>query len=345
MEPRQKKVLQLALIGCGEHSQENLIPCFGVLSNARIVAVCDTDQHAAAQAAHRLGNCNVKANFKELLDLNDLDAIVVAAPPQVHHQTAFEALRRGLHVFVEKPATATRKELFELTVAAHKRGLVTCVGHNLRHATAAIQMWSLLNTKKAQRGDKRDSENPVAMELRYFASKPRGDRWGLNSPLRSFLLSHASHAIDFMLYQMGPIQRVSAALASSDTCGITLSVQFAFVSGAVGSLLATSSAPHFIISGTVIGKNNCVVQLNSLNEIVAYGVGDDRKRWGRCWTSKTLLTGYEGAGYLKELEDFVEAVRQNRPDKCHPSFKDELLVYEVIDAIEEKVAGGKLHFC
>src|SRR5439155_20070553 len=151
------------------------------------------------------------------------------------------------------------------------------------------------------------------------------------------LLSHANHAIDFMVYQMGAIVKVNAALASANHGGIALSAQFIFKNGAVGNLLASSFAPHFAISGTIVSDRRRIVHLNSLNEVVAYGIGDDKKRWGRCWTSKTLSTGYDAAGYLTELQSFVEAIRNNQPQLCHPSFADELAVYEVMDDIERKV--------
>lgn len=333
--------LRLALIGCGEHSLENLVPCLAAMRGITVVAACDPDFTAASEAARQLHNCEVQSDFLQIFDRNDLDAIVVAATPQVHFHAALKALHRGLHVFVEKPPTVTHAELHELARESTTRKLVTCVGHNLRHATAALEMQSLIEGQTPNSSD--GFGRSIAMEMRYFASKPRGDRWSLGSPLRSFMLSHANHAIDFMIYQMGPISKVNAALASGDSNSIGLSAQFVFRNGAVGTLLATSGAPHFTIAASIVSDRNHVVQLNSLHEVIAHGFGSDRKRWGRCWNSKTLLTGYEAAGYSKELAVFVDAVRQRRPDLCHASFADELAVYETMDEIEHKIQEGNGH--
>jgi phthalate 4,5-cis-dihydrodiol dehydrogenase len=335
-----KQNLRLALIGCGEHSQENLVPSLSQLSDVTVVAVCDTDKSAATKAAKHFGPCDAENTFDHIIRRDDLDAIVVAATPHVHFRAARGGLRRGLHVFLEKPPTVTHVELRELADEAHKRKLITCVGHNLRHAAAAMEMQSLLNKKGGSQPNKNVFGKPVAIEMRYLASKPRGGRWGLKSHLRSFLLSHANHAIDFMIYQMGTIKKVNAALASANHGGVALSVQFIFKSGAVGNLLATSFAPHFAIAVTIASDRNRVVQLNSLNEVVAYGIGNDRKRWGRCWTSKTLQTGYDSAGYLTELQNFVRAIQENRPELCHPSFSDELAIYDVMDEIEAKIKAN-----
>lgn len=329
------EILRAAVIGCGEHSQENLIPSLALQEGVNITAACDIDKSAAASAARHFPNCKVETSFHRIFETNRLDAIIVAATPSVHYEVARIALEKNLHVFVEKPPTATRNDLLELAKLADERNLVTCVGHNLRHATAAIELQSLLDGGSGSA--EQHSElfgNPVAMEMRYHASKPKGDRWNLNSPIRSFLLSHANHAIDFMIYQMGPIKKVNAVLASENVNGIALSVQFCFRSGAIGNLLATSYAPFFAISGTIVSNLNRVAQLNSLHEVAAYGIGDDKKRWGRCWTSKTLLTGYEAAGYSNELRQFIHAALTKKPDQCHPSFRDEIAVYDAIDEIE-----------
>jgi phthalate 4,5-cis-dihydrodiol dehydrogenase len=330
------QILRAAVIGCGEHSRENLIPSLALQEGVNITATCDIDIGAAASAARHFPACKVETSFHRIFETDGLDAIIVAATPSVHYTAARIALENNVHVFVEKPPTATRDELVELAELADARNLVTCVGHNLRHATAAIELQSLLNAESTSA--EQYSEvfgNPVAMEMRYYASKPKGDRWNLNSPIRSFLLSHANHAIDFMIYQMGPIAKVNAVIASENVNGIALSVQFCFQrGGAIGNLLATSYAPFFAISGTIISNLNRIAQLNSLHEVVAYGIGDDKKRWGRCWTSKTLLNGHEAAGYSNELGQFIRAALAKQPDQCHPSFRDEIAVYDAIDEIE-----------
>lgn len=338
-----RKSLRIAIIGCGEHSSENLVPALAQMPNVTVKAVCDLDEQHAANAAKRFAPCDVEVDWKKVVFRKDIDAIVVAATPQIHFQASLEALSRGIHVFVEKPPTTNSPDLRKLSEIAVKSRLVTCVGHNLRHSTAAIEMQSVISGKYDSAVEDATFGLPIAMEMRYDASKPRGDRWGLNSPLRSFLLSHANHAIDFMIYQMGPIRRVNAALAtvSAESDGVALSVQFKFESGAVGNLLATSCVPHFSISGSVISNTNRKVQLNSLHEVIAHGIGRDEKRWGRCWTTRSLLTGYESAGYLTELDCFVSAAIENNPNLCHPSFSDEVAVYDAIDQIESKIQESR----
>ena len=263
----------------------------------------------------------------------DYDALVVAATPQVHEHVARLAISLGKPVFVEKPPAVFTEQLREMADIARERRVTTCVGHNLRHSDAAIQF----QTSIADPGFGR----PVAMEMRYLSSKPRGIRWGLTSSLRSFLLSHANHAIDLMIYQMGAISHVVAARASPDVDGgIAITVQFIFKSGAVGNLLATSYAPHFTLSATVLSDSGCVALMNGLYDVQVHGRHPMGKRWANSWQPRTLETGFRFAGYQTELERFFIAIANNTPDHVHPSFADEVDIYEAMDSIEASIESS-----
>jgi phthalate 4,5-cis-dihydrodiol dehydrogenase len=295
-----------------------------------VAAVCDNDESALRLAAEKFPRATVYQKFGGLLAAGGVDAIVSAAPPQVHREVAREALERGVHVFVEKPPTVTTEALVELASIAERARLVTGVGHNLRHATASRQLQRRIAEPSFGR--------PICMDMRYFASKPLGDRWGLNSVLRSFLLSHANHALDLMVFQMGAARSVSAVASSGPRGSMALASQIGFDSGAVGNLLVTTCAPHFSLSVTVVGELATIAHMDGLRALSEYGLAGDEKRWGHCWVERTLDGGYEHAGYQTELELFVNAVRGRA--RMQPSFDDELAVYRLIDEIERQVSAS-----
>ncbi len=322
--------VRVGVIGCGDHAVENLLPSLWALASVEVVAVCDDDWSAAKLVANRFPRAKAFAGFRDLLADGSVDAIVSAAPPQVHRAAAFEALQRGIHVFVEKPPTVTTAELDDLASLAERYRLVTGVGHNLRHATASRQLQARIKEPSFGR--------PICMDMRYFASKPLGDRWGLDSVLRSFLLSHANHALDLMVFQMGTASSVTATATVGPRDGIALAAQIKFRSGAIGNLLATTCAPYFSLSVTVVGDRSTIVHMDGLRGISEYGLAGDEKRWGRSWTERTLDTGFEHSGYQPELDLFVKAVQGK--DRMHPSFRDEVAVYQLIDLIEEQVLAS-----
>lgn len=74
-------------------------------------------------------------SWLELLD--DADAVDIVTPAPVHAEMIRTALRRGKHVLVEKPVTATAAEGFTLARDARERGLVLQVGHVFRFSPEA----------------------------------------------------------------------------------------------------------------------------------------------------------------------------------------------------------------
>jgi phthalate 4,5-cis-dihydrodiol dehydrogenase len=319
------------LVGCGEHSMENLVPSLAGIESVQIRGLCDNSQ-AAVDLASRWFPL-AKAICTESLSLADLDpytAVVVAATPQVHEHVASLAVERGIPVFVEKPPVVYTKQLETIASVAEKKGVITCVGHNLRHSDAATQFQNAIASSAFGR--------PVAMEMRYFASKPRGTRWGLTSPLRSFLLSHANHAIDLMIYHMGNIRQIVAARAWPDVDGgVAIAVQFIFESGAVGNLLASSYASRFTVAASVLSDAGYVATMNGLHEVVVQGPNELGKGWSDTWHPRTLETGHRFAGYQTELERFFMGVANGTPDRVRPSFRDEVEIYHAMDLIEASI--------
>lgn len=331
------KKSSVILIGCGEHSLENLIPSLAAISSVNVVTICDIDQKNLSKS--EIWFPAAKKISKKKYSLDDLkghDAVIVAGPPQLHEEISELAILQKIPVFVEKPPTPYSMGLEKLAKMATENQVVTCVGHNLRHSDAAREFQRVISKKSFGK--------PVAMEMRYMASKPRGTRWGLTSPLRSFLLSHANHAIDLMIYQMGKIKYTVAARVWPDiNGGVAITVQFIFESGAVGNLLASSYAPYFQVSSSVLSDKGCVAEMNGLKEVVITGETDLEKRWHKQWRSRTLETGFRFAGYQTELETFFAAINSasNNLNLVHPSFQDEVEIYHAIDAIEKSINDNK----
>lgn len=325
--------MKVLLVGCGEHATENLIPSLAQIPQIEVVAASDPNASALRSAGRWFVGADLYTSEKVALErIYDVDAVVVAATPQVHYKFAKAALELGKPIFLEKPPTVTTGELRELSAKANEASLVTCVGHNLRHTEAAIEFRDAVSSPAFG--------NPVAMEMRYFASKPRGKRWSLESALRSFLLSHANHAIDLMIYQMGPIRQVVAARAWPDVHGgIAITVQFIFESGAIGNLIATSYAPHFNVAASVLSNSGSVAEMHNLYD-VRHTRRDMGKRHYQGWLPRTLETGYRFAGYQTELERFFIAIQNNRPEDVHPSFSEEVAIYEAMDQIESSIVDS-----
>lgn len=123
--------LNLGIIGVSGRGGANLQ---GV-SGENIVALCDVDDRRLATAAERFPGAKQYADFRELLEQKDLDAVVISTPDHTHAAAAVPALNRGLHVYCEKPLTRTVSECRIVTDTARARQRVTQIGTQIHAET------------------------------------------------------------------------------------------------------------------------------------------------------------------------------------------------------------------
>lgn len=96
----------------------------------RIVALCDVDAQALQRAAAALPEARTYSDWRELLDRESahIDSINVTVPDHNHHAIALSAIRRGKHVYCQKPMCHDVAEVRDLTQAAVRHGVVTQLG-------------------------------------------------------------------------------------------------------------------------------------------------------------------------------------------------------------------------
>ena len=96
-----KRVALAGTRGWGRNIARNL----GRLRGAVFAAVCDTDPHALAALDGTPPSVRRVEDFAGLIADPEIDAVVVATPPETHHGLAASAIRSGKDVLVEKPLT------------------------------------------------------------------------------------------------------------------------------------------------------------------------------------------------------------------------------------------------
>jgi predicted dehydrogenase len=127
-KPRNGK-LNHACIGVGGMGWQDLLK-FREDPNVNIVAICDVDAGYLEKAAEALPEAHVYTDWRELLKKEDdnIDSVNVTVPDHNHFAIAFSAIRRGKHVYCQKPMCHDVAEVRLLTEAAIKAGVVTQLG-------------------------------------------------------------------------------------------------------------------------------------------------------------------------------------------------------------------------
>lgn len=129
--------INIAFIGAGGRAG-NHIRHFGDREN--IVALCDVDQHRAADNFKRFPDAKKFKDFRVMFDdmANDIDAVCVTTPDHTHFVATYNAMSLGKHVMTEKPLTHDIWQARTLQKAGHHFKVVTQMG-NQGHATDGIR--------------------------------------------------------------------------------------------------------------------------------------------------------------------------------------------------------------
>ncbi|HPO14442.1 MAG TPA: Gfo/Idh/MocA family oxidoreductase [Candidatus Hydrogenedentes bacterium] len=137
--PSPNSRLQHAAIGVNGRGKAVLM---GIKATHKVdvVALCDVDANSLEEAGQAFPNARRYSDWRELLEAENgrIDAVSVATPDHTHAPAAMSAIRRGKHVFCEKPLAHDVHEVRQLTRAARKAGAVTQMGIQM-HAHSAYQ--------------------------------------------------------------------------------------------------------------------------------------------------------------------------------------------------------------
>src|SRR5690349_8429264 len=134
MKPR------IAVLGCGYWGSNHIRTLKGL---GALHAVSDDNRARAEGFASEQGCLAIDPDT--LFDRDDVDAIVLALPPQFHADLAVRAVEAGKDVLVEKPIALTVAGGERAVAAARKNGRIFMVGHVLRFHPAFEKLKALID--------------------------------------------------------------------------------------------------------------------------------------------------------------------------------------------------------
>ncbi len=126
------KLLQIGLIGAGRIGQVHASTIAYRVSNAQLAAVTDPIPTAAHNVASKYGVPTIAANYCEIIDNPEIDAILICTPTDTHAEIMIAASKAGKHIFCEKPVALDLKNTDAAIQAVDRAGVKLQLGFNRR---------------------------------------------------------------------------------------------------------------------------------------------------------------------------------------------------------------------
>ena len=101
--------------------------------------ICTTTKEGAEQKRAELGFQKATHDWREMIEDDDVGAVIIASPQNTHKDIALAAIEKGKHVFCEKPLSISLEDSRIMAQKAKASGLVNLVGFNYIQ-TPAVQM-------------------------------------------------------------------------------------------------------------------------------------------------------------------------------------------------------------
>lgn len=121
-------MINIGVIGCG-YWGPNHIRIFSHLPGCEVLMCADPDEARLKSVRDTFSGVQVAADYKDILNNPDIQAVCIAAPTNLHYALTKEALESGKHVLCEKPLAMTSEECRELKELAEQKKKILIVGH------------------------------------------------------------------------------------------------------------------------------------------------------------------------------------------------------------------------
>jgi predicted dehydrogenase len=247
----------VGVIGCGTIAQSAHLPAIARLRDrARLVAVADVRGPAAEHAARTWGAEEAYADYRALLERQDINVVVIATPEFLHPEQVQAAAAAGKHILCEKPMAPTVEDADAMIAAAKSAGVKFMVGHSRRFTPryqavrAAIDRGAVGQVRLVRENERRPRAMYRGLSLATGAWAPDGQRTWMSSAQYSLgaAMLNAIHEVDLLRWYVG--DEVTSVYAESRTTDPDtevpdfISIQMRFANGALAASEVVTNLPH-----------------------------------------------------------------------------------------------------
>lgn len=318
-------MLRIGMIGAGHIAQTHAI-CLSKISDVRIAAAFDSVPEKADVMAKRYGAIAYQ-NLESILA--EVDAVYICTPPKYHREAAVRAIEAGVHVFCEKPLTASLEdaEAIENTVKYAKTTFM--IGFNFRFSPPLARLKELVASGKL-------GDIYTFWGNRLLWSPHMQPNWRTDPCfLCGMTIESLSHDFDLMRWVVGDVVSVMGKVATSrsDLEGYDniISAIMTLKSGGMANVQASWASHVHINQYGVIGTLGSAVSEKGL--VRWRTEADSSDNIIECNRPEDKISSYQ-----RESEHFIECIKTGR--KTLTSVEDGVATVRISHAVLQSSQQG-----
>jgi len=194
--------IRIALAGAGAFGEKHLDGLKNIPGVEITSIISRTGEQAAAVAA-KYGAKHSSTELADALARDDVDAVILCTPTQMHAQQAIDCMNAGKHVQVEIPLSDSWADAEAVIKKQQETGLVCMVGHTRRFNPSHQYVHN-----KIKAGELNLQQMDV--QTYFFRRKNINAKGEPRSWTDHLLWHHAAHTVDLFAYQTGKIVQANA---------------------------------------------------------------------------------------------------------------------------------------
>jgi UDP-N-acetyl-2-amino-2-deoxyglucuronate dehydrogenase len=288
---------------------------------ARLLGVISRSAEKGRDFAARHGIPIVAGSVEDIAQHADIQVVNVTTPSGAHLEPALAAIRARKHVIVEKPLETTPERADQMIAAAQAHGVKLGSIFQERFGAGAERVKAALNAGRFGRLVLASVYVKWHRSLEYYKTPWKGT-WDLDGG--GALMNQAIHGVDLLQWFAGEPAEVMGRITRRVHLGIqaddTVVASLRFPCGALGSIEATTAAwPGWSRRVEVCGEHGSIcLEDDRLArwDFAEAEPGDAALRVGSSESAlgsgAALPSGISIAGHLRQIADFVAAVRDDR---------------------------------
>lgn len=279
------------------------------IPKANVIGIVDAEEEKAIETAGEFGIKHWFTDYRDMFELNNLEAIVIASPTSTHRDVVIDAAEKGLMIFCEKPLSISLDEAVEMKKAVENHGVFFHMGFMRRFDSGyAAAKKRILDGEIGDpivfKATSRDQERP---SLEFADPKKSG----------GLFLDMGIHDFDLARWFMGDVSEVYSignrlkypemeSINEIDNAITNLT----FESKTLGSVdLSRSGIYGYDINTEILGTEG-TIQIGYLRETPIYVM---KKNAITHDTVPFFMERFEKS-YITQLKDFVsKAVSESEP--------------------------------